>query len=554
MDNMSALSNSFDNEHFGPGQGLAPSNSQLGEHAPAYRVLLSRNLLVTKYRKDTFEDLFIEGDLEPNSSHAENFQKRWKWGVYWTPGCGLIVYSMFNKEVVVPPGHVCCFIDQNDEHLFAKPGIHNIEDPFIKRRGNPIPLFGQNNYRNIIEHGDRCCLTVPHGMIGYATDMGRPMLLPPGLHSWKSETIRFEKMYRLDDSPIISVGPYTLLTVDEGYIAITTDNGKQVLLDGGMTHLLTHSKWKFEQFINMKIQTEDLRGVNVSTADNILMSIDATIVWKIQDAEKAAIMVTETMVRSDHSILANLTDDDMDVGSLSKLRRDVLKQTLAAVARFVGAVNYADYFHYINSINSTRPRPKKGDFSMDGSRGRVSPSGGGFMVRKGSEGDVSGISNQGSVPVSLGMSQLSLSTVENPMFNLEGLADAMSTAREVMREFGVEIMGVSIISAHPVDQTLRNSLSTSAVASAEALKVEARARGLARAVEIEAEAASITTSINAEAEAKAVLTKAKAEAQAEILRSDGSKEAQILRAVGDKEVSKLSNIKAPLSPSRMNFN
>ena len=92
MDNMSALSNSFDNEHFGPGQGLAHSNSQLGEHAPAYRVLLSRNLLVTKYRKDTFEDLFIEGDLEPNSSHAENFQKRWKWGVYWTPGCGLIVY------------------------------------------------------------------------------------------------------------------------------------------------------------------------------------------------------------------------------------------------------------------------------------------------------------------------------------------------------------------------------------------------------------------------------------------------------------------------------
>jgi hypothetical protein len=105
MDNMSALSNSFDNEHFGPGQGLAPSNSQFGEHAPAYRALLSRNLLVTKYRKDTFEDLFIEGDLEPNSSHAENFQKRWKWGVYWTPGCGLVVYvsmrlDSLNKKAI----------------------------------------------------------------------------------------------------------------------------------------------------------------------------------------------------------------------------------------------------------------------------------------------------------------------------------------------------------------------------------------------------------------------------------------------------------------------
>ena len=109
MDSMSALSNSFETDHYERNlivpvsttnhqQATTHSHShshsqqQQGEHAPAYRLLLSRNLLVTRYRKDTFEDVFLEEDLEPNSTHADNFQKRWRWGVYWTPGCGLVVY------------------------------------------------------------------------------------------------------------------------------------------------------------------------------------------------------------------------------------------------------------------------------------------------------------------------------------------------------------------------------------------------------------------------------------------------------------------------------
>ncbi len=94
MDSLSALSNSFDNDHFDTSPHPSSSRQQYhqGEHAPAYRLLLSRNLLVSKHRKESFDDIFLPGDLEPNSSHAENFQKRWRWGVYWTPGCGLIVY------------------------------------------------------------------------------------------------------------------------------------------------------------------------------------------------------------------------------------------------------------------------------------------------------------------------------------------------------------------------------------------------------------------------------------------------------------------------------
>lgn len=253
----------------------------------------------------------------------------------------------------------------------------------------------------------------------------------------------------------------------------------------------------------------------MSTADNILMNMDATVVWRVKDAEKAAVMVTDTMVPGggggNSSISASLSmtmSVEEDVGSLSKLRRDVLKQTLSSIARFVSGVNYADYFHYVNSIKSSR----NGMGSSNGSTG-----GGGSTT-----GMVVGRKIKIDEDDSTSQSQM---TIENPMFDIQSLEAVVAETTRVTSQFGVEIMGVSIISAHPVDQTIMNSISSSAVR--------------ARAVEIEAEAASVSTNITAEAAAKAVLIKARAEAQADILRSDGAKESSILKAEGDKEVSKL---------------
>jgi hypothetical protein len=196
---------------------------------------------------------------------------------------------MFNSEVVVPPGHVCCFIDNDNNYLFAKPGIHNITDPFLQQVGFPLPVQKQ-----VIDHGNRTIVTIPQGKLGYASDMGQPVLLPPGLHSWTSETLRYERLFELDQH-IIVVGPYTILTVDEGYAAITQNNGLQVVLDGGNTHLLTHQKWRFEKFITLKIQTDDLERIRAASADNVIMEVNSTVVWRIKDVRVAATMAAETM-------------------------------------------------------------------------------------------------------------------------------------------------------------------------------------------------------------------------------------------------------------------
>ena len=95
--------------------------------------------------------------------------------------------------------------------------------------------------------------------------------------------------------PVIHLGPYTLLTVDKGYEAVTQNNGEQEVLPGGAMHLLTHRNHKFEKFISTKIQTDDLKRIECMTGDNVLMQIDGTVCWQIDDVQLCAERAAETM-------------------------------------------------------------------------------------------------------------------------------------------------------------------------------------------------------------------------------------------------------------------
>ena len=56
-------------------------------------------------------------------------------------------------------------------------------------------------------------------------------------------TSRCRRQVPLNDH-VIKLGPYTILTVDEGYAAVTQNNGKQMVLGGGAAHFLNHKNWK----------------------------------------------------------------------------------------------------------------------------------------------------------------------------------------------------------------------------------------------------------------------------------------------------------------------
>ena len=105
--------------------------------------------------------------------------------------------------------------------------------------------------------------------------------------------------------PVIHLGPYTLLTVDKGYEAVTQNNGQQQVLAGGAMHLLTHRNHKFEKFITTKIQTDDLKRIECMTGDNVLMQIDGTVCWQIDDVQLCAERAAETMHTSTQDIIGH---------------------------------------------------------------------------------------------------------------------------------------------------------------------------------------------------------------------------------------------------------
>ena len=165
-------------------------------------------------------------------------------------------------------------------------------------------------------------------------------------------------MIRMIDlnSDIIKLGPLTLLTVDEGYSAITQDNGKQVILAGGHVHLLTHRNWKFEKFVSQKIETMDLQNIVTPSADNVLMEVDSTVAWQIVDVQRAATAAIATM--------------SIDGGEISqdteRLKYDILKQAEDSLSMFIGTANYSSTTSHSAALHEAGGETPSGSASQHG--------------------------------------------------------------------------------------------------------------------------------------------------------------------------------------------
>jgi regulator of protease activity HflC (stomatin/prohibitin superfamily) len=457
--------------------GMAASaNDELAhlEDTPAYKTLKEAGILVTKYRKQCFEDIFDGVDLSANSSKSNNLMQKCIYGYYVCPIVGCILYKSTHTEFFVPAGHVGLLMNEKQEYLFAQPGMHNISGCFMKHCGtHKLPT------NNALVHGNRCILMVEQGFLGLAFDNGQPVLLPPGIHVWTSDTLSYNKAISLDQH-MVSLGPYTLITVDEGYAAVTQNNGKQHILPGGATHLLNHKNWRFEKFLTLKIQTDDLEQIKATSADNITMQVTSTVTWCIKNPTLAATMGAETMAVGSKAVSSDIT----------KLRQDVLKQAIASLASFIGGVNYSDSFHMAASVQGNQGKKQR--------------------VPGGDEPESEDKTSK---------------TMDNPLYDVDRMNDAVAHANVTAMTYGVEILSINILSAVPIDVELTKALACGAVASAQALQAETAARGNAKAMKLDATAAADKARIEAEGLAQAEVIRAKATAESARLVAEGNKDA-----------------------------
>merc|ERR1711959_767504 len=382
------------------------------ESSPAYRAVEA--LLTNKYRIDGAEQIHAE---PPNATRLGNL-------------CCCLLRCCGIRTFDVPRGQVRLAEDGSGNFQIFGPGVHRVKNLFMSI-GHNVPVSDGDVP---IVHGDRSVVTIKQGSIGYCEDMGQPILLPPGLHEWQSQTLKFKHSVDLNNT-IIRLGPYTVLTVDEGYCAVTQNNGHQVILQGGETHLLNHRNWKFEKFMTQKIQTNDLQRIEATSADNVMMFTDATVVWRITNVDHAAKFSAETM-QQDGADTNTACQSDIE-----KLRNDVLKQATASLAAFIGEIRYSDSFHISAAGPSTATAVP------------VAEVGGASAIFDGSR-----------------------------------MASAVEAANHITKTYGVTILSINIISAIPADHELQQALARGAVASADAERAETVARGEAKAVRIRAEA------------------------------------------------------------------
>jgi len=272
------------------------------------------------------------------------------------------------------------------------------------------------------------------------------------------------------------------LTVDEGYAAVTQNNGKQHILPGGHTHLLDHKNWVFEKTITLKIQTDDLKKVVATSADNINMTVTSTVTWRVVDPLLAATMAADTMS----------VGGAQPSKGIEKIKQDVLKQAVASLAQFIGGVNYSDSFS---------------------------------MAAK----------NQGGAPAGQEASS------DNPLYDPRRMQSAVAHANKTTMAYGVEIVSINILVAVPVDKELTRALSAGAVASAEALQSETAARGNAKAMRIASQATAQQARIAAQGDANAEVIRATAHAKSAELVAEGDKKAADMLA-GSKVAVELAKI------------
>jgi len=397
------------------------------ESSPAYKCLQEHHLLNSRFRVKSTRDIEMG---YPNSSLGMNYFKRAICGIACLPyECCAATNFQVDDGNIMPAM-------KSNEYVFYGPGIHRVVDPFTSIK-QQVSLKSDH-----ISHGNRMIVTVPQGYIGLCDDRGQPILLPPGMHQWKSDTLRWVRNIDLANH-IIELGPWTLVTVDEGYSAVSQDNGRQIILEGGRTHMLTHRQWKFEKFISQKIQTNDLERVEATTGDNVVLSTTATVNWLISDVALAARMAAETMKQDGMP---------MKGGDIEKLRQDVLKQAQASLSAFIGTVRYG------SSVDASAAIQSKPGQTMGG--------------------------------------------MEN-LYDVAKLQNAVVHANSICHRYGISIISINIISAVPIDKALQEALAKGAVAAAEAEQAEVAASGNARALLIktrsEADAQIVTAQSTAEA-------------------------------------------------------
>lgn len=205
------------------------------------------------------------------------------------------VLSCCNETIRVDAGHIGLLQMDCDFHFLA-PGYH-------KYATCGTYVHGQANLAQMdkaVVNGPTGFVTISEGRIGVLQVMGDFKLLAPGTYQWFSVSVTFLASVDIRGERA-ALGPYTLVTVPEGFVAVTFNNGELIVLGNGpsrsesRTYFLDDPKWVLESMLSVQNQCDRLEDNDLLSKDNVELLMVAMSQWKIVDPVLAVTECGSTM-------------------------------------------------------------------------------------------------------------------------------------------------------------------------------------------------------------------------------------------------------------------
>lgn len=185
----------------------------------------------------------------------------------------------------------------DDEYMLLGPGYHSFPTCGCSIEGtHPLTLADR-----AITFGGAGFVTISVGRIGVLRTGATFRLLPPGTYYWSSPSVAFLQSVDIT-ADFARLGPYTLLTVPDGHVAVTYHNGQlRVLgttdLNSGerRAYFLDDPKWVLSGMLSLKVQTDRLESNDLLSKDNVELVMVAMAEWHIVDPVLAVTRCADSM-------------------------------------------------------------------------------------------------------------------------------------------------------------------------------------------------------------------------------------------------------------------
>lgn len=138
--------------------------------------------------------------------------------------------------------------------------------------------------------GTRHRIVVPRGKLGLALEKGEPLIYEPGsMHLVNSAFFEYKGSVDVTQQ-VVEHGSLKIVTVKDGQVGITYNDGVLELLQTGRHHI-TSQTHILAGFVSTGQQTLRIAEVTGMTLDNVELAFDAAICIRVVDAQKAVTML-----------------------------------------------------------------------------------------------------------------------------------------------------------------------------------------------------------------------------------------------------------------------